>query len=45
MTESSYPKRKHLTIIKKNGKEYFKVQYNKTKIGLVVNKMLNHNQN
>lgn len=38
MTETSYPKRKHLTIIKKNGKEYFKVQYNKTKIGLVVNK-------
>lgn len=38
MAETSYPKRKHLTIIKKNGKEYFKVQYNKTKIGLVVNK-------
>jgi integrase len=38
MAKTSYPKRKHLTIIEKNGKDYFKVQYNKTKIGLVVNK-------
>lgn len=38
MTQATYPKRKHLTIIEKNGKQYFKVQVNKTKIGLVVNK-------
>ena len=38
MSSSAYPKRKHLTIIEKNGRTYFKVQFNKTKLGLKVNK-------
>lgn len=38
MSSSAYPRRKHLTIIEKNGRTYFKVQFNKTKIGLKVNK-------
>lgn len=38
MPEAPYPKQKHLTIIEKNGRHYFKVQFNKTKLGLKVNK-------
>lgn len=38
MTEATYPKQKHLTIIEKNGRTYFRVQYNKKKLGVRVNK-------
>lgn len=38
MSSSADPRRKHLTIIEKNGRTYFNVQFNKTKIGLKVNK-------
>lgn len=37
-TKTAYAQRKHLTIIERNGRTYFKVQFNKTKIGLKVNK-------
>lgn len=38
MSAPPYPKLKHLTIIEKNGRHYFKVQFNKTKLGLKINK-------
>jgi len=38
MAAPKYPKRKHLTVIEKGPKTYFRVQINKLKMGLKVNK-------
>jgi len=38
MPTKNTPKRKHLTVIEKGEKTYFRVQINKTKLGLKVNK-------
>lgn len=38
MTEKTHPKRKHLTVIERGDKTYFRVQINKQKMGLTVNK-------
>jgi integrase len=38
MVTTKHPKRKHLTVIEKGGKTYFRVQINKLKMGLKVNK-------
>ena len=38
MVTTKHPKRKHLTVIEKGGKTYFRVQINKLKLGLKVNK-------
>ena len=38
MATTLYPKRKHLTVIEKGANVYFRVQINKLKLGLKVNK-------
>jgi len=38
MVTTKHPKRKHLTVIEKGGRTYFRVQINKLKLGLKVNK-------
>lgn len=38
MATAKHPKRKHLTVIEKGGNTYFRVQINKLKLGLKVNK-------
>lgn len=38
MTAQKHPKRKHLTVIQKGDRTYFRVQINKVKLGLQVNK-------